>query len=71
MTISTAANTYSTQWNSAISRAPTTIIVARIARAPITPQKSTRCWWIGGTASDAKIIEITKMLSMLSDFSTT
>ena len=59
------------QWNSLISAAPTPIIAPRISSAPMMPQKSTRCWYCAGTAKNAKIIAMTKMLSTLSDFSTT
>lgn len=62
---------YRIQWNLAIRAAPTRIITPRRTRAPITPQNSTRCWYIRGTAKKLNSMAITKMLSTLSDFLST
>ena len=55
----------------AMSAAPSPIMIARMVSAPRMPQKSTLCWYSGGTAKYENSIANTKMLSTLSDFSMT
>ena len=50
--------------------APSAIMMARMTRAPATPMRSTRCWYILGTANAVSSIMNRNRLSTLSDFST-
>ncbi len=51
--------------------APIANIPPRITSAPMMPQKSTRCCYNDGTLKYVKIVAMTNMLSIASDFSTT